>query len=260
MATTKVIYSKSADRVFKYLNGKSHTEGKPRNVRTSAVNCIDDYAQEEMMTTLKTFGKDNGSYVQVAHVIQSFSKDELDPNNEDDIDKVNAVGVALAEEMYPTHESIVYTQIDGKGGQIHNHIVTCAVDFDSGKSLRGNQRQWQTLSKVSDEILQRPEFNLQVLDKQNEDRKTLAEIKLAEKGQYVWKDDLKSRISEVMKDDLVSDKASFFMALQQKGVEARERGKGVSYAFIDDENKQRIVRSSKLGIQYGKSQIEQSLK
>lgn len=248
------------DSVFKYLNGKSHTEGKPRNVRASAVNCIEEYAQSEMMDTLKTYGKDNGSYVQVAHVIQSFSKDELDPNNEDDIDKVNAVGVALAEEMYPNHESIVYTQIDGKGGQIHNHIVTCAVDFETGKSLRGNQRQWQTLSGVSDEILKRPEFDLKVLESQNEDHKTLAEIKLAEKGEYVWKDDLKKRISDVMKDNLVNDKASFYKALQEKGVEARERGKGVSFAFVDENDKQRKARSSKLGTQYGKAQIEQSLK
>src|SRR5699024_8535418 len=96
------------------------------------------------------YNKDE-NYVQALRINQSFTKEDLNPDNEDDWQKANDIGYELAEELYPDCQSLVVTHKDGKTGLLHNHLVVNNVGLD-GKSLRGNIRSWATIASKSDEV------------------------------------------------------------------------------------------------------------
>lgn len=202
----------------------------------------------------------NEKYVQAYRVIQSFGENELNPDNEDDVAKCNAMGLELAKELYPDNQSLVVTHSDGIGGNLHNHIVVNAVKFTTGKSLRANETNWHHISKVSDRVLERN--GMAPIDKGTaKDLRTQAEVELSERGEYVWKDDLKGRINESIKGDGVTDRDSFkeYM-LEEHDVDVRFRGKGMSFAFTDDNDKQRRIRAGRLGSTYQRENVEEMIR
>lgn len=72
--------------------------------------------------------------VDLFSIVQSFSADELDYRSSDDIDKAHRIGIETAK-MLNNHfgtdrEWAVYTQADGDGHCIHNHIVYMNYDRD----------------------------------------------------------------------------------------------------------------------------------
>ncbi len=72
--------------------------------------------------------------VDLFSIVQSFSSDELDYRSSDDIDKAHKIGIETAK-MLNNHfgterEWAVYTQADGDGHCIHNHIVYMNYDQD----------------------------------------------------------------------------------------------------------------------------------
>lgn len=72
--------------------------------------------------------------VDLFSIVQSFSADELDYRSSDDIDKAHQIGIETAK-MLNKHFGIerewaVYTQADGDGHCIHNHIVYMNYDRD----------------------------------------------------------------------------------------------------------------------------------
>lgn len=262
MAITKIESTRHLESSVNYLFGKSHNKNvSERALETDSIYCVPGYEKEMMMDTLRLFGKADGKKVQGQLVTISFGKDEMDWKNEDDIEKARKVMERFVRKSFPNHQALAVVQADGENEVLHVHAVVSNVDMITGKSMRGRQASWTRVSKITDEVIQDPDINLKPLNKTiGSDKKTIGEIKMTDRNEYVWKDDLKSRISEVMKDETVNDKTSYFESLQKNGVDARERGKGISYAFVDDEGKQRRVRSSKLGTLYGKEEIEKSVK
>ncbi|MGZ7259745.1 relaxase/mobilization nuclease domain-containing protein, partial [Streptococcus pyogenes] len=73
---------------------------------------------------------------QVLRITQSFALDELNPKVQKDWQKANDLGVELAENLYPNHQSVVYTHLDGKNHVLHNHIIVNKVNLETGKKLR----------------------------------------------------------------------------------------------------------------------------
>ena len=70
--------------------------------------------------------------VDLFSIVQSFSADELDYRSSDDIDKAHKIGIetakALNEYFNDNREWAVYTQVDGDGHCIHNHIIYMNYD------------------------------------------------------------------------------------------------------------------------------------
>ena len=76
------------------------------------------------------------------------------------------------------------------------------------------------------------------------------------KGQYVWKNDLRTRIDEALAE-IRKKNINLEDALKARGVDVRRRGQnGISYAFIDEEGKKRISRGKRLGTNYERESVD----
>ena len=276
MAVVKLDSTRNSIAAIRYLlNTKSHDGIHPR-VGSISARWMDPYdAAESAKRTLKRFKKWNDrvaypwerpyvpsdeGHVEARLLIQSFHNDELDPDDQEDLDKANRAGYELARRVYgDDRQFLVVTQADN--GNVHNHIVCISPDLTAGRSVRGDAANFYHVKKVSDEVL--AEHGITNINAQKEasgeytNKKHIGEIKRAERGEYVWKDDLKGRIEKALADSAVVDEESFNLALLKLGVDARFRGKGVSYAFTDEDGKQRKARGATLGTLYGLERVKE---
>lgn len=93
---------------------------------------------------------------------------------------------------------------------LHNHLVINNPNPIDGSRLSGPENSWINLQPKHDEILRELGANVIDLSKDKTiDRRTIGEIKSAEKGKYVWKDDLRNRIMEALADERVTNTEKF---------------------------------------------------
>ncbi|MBR2446210.1 MAG: relaxase/mobilization nuclease domain-containing protein [Clostridia bacterium] len=122
----------------------------------SGYNCIPEQANESFLATQKIFGHEPDG-VRFYHFVQSFKIGEnISPQ------EANEIGMELAK-IFENREVIVATHIDQD--HLHNHIVVCSYDLESGLKLHYNQYFLSDLRQKSDEICQA--HGLNVLKKYN---------------------------------------------------------------------------------------------
>ena len=122
----------------------------------SGYNCIPELANESFLATQKIFGHEPDG-VRFYHFVQSFKiGEDISPQ------EANEIGMELAK-VFENREVIVATHIDKD--HLHNHIVVCAYDLESGLKLHYNQFFLSDLRQKSDEICQA--HGLNVLKKYN---------------------------------------------------------------------------------------------
>lgn len=224
-----------------------------RAVVADGWNVNPESAIEQMAATRKawqTQGK------QVARVIQSFPDSDLSAADPDAWVQANQLGLELAQKAFKDYQVAVYTHIDGVGHKLHNHLVINMPNLQTGAKYHA-YRDWEKIAALSNEITQAHGYS--VPQNRALERRTMAERQLQHKQAYVWKDDLRQRIDSVMQDLSVSSYQAFSEHLASKGVISRIRGKNVSYAFLDANNKQRRARGTTLGHDYEKEVITHEL-
>lgn len=165
----------------------------------------------------------------------------------------NDLGVELAENLYPNHQSAVYTHLDGKNHVLHNHIIVNKVNLETGKKLREQKGESvQRAREMNDRLASRE--NWHILEPPKE-RQTETEKELIAKNEYSYMDDLRERINKSLQDVSVSSYKTFKERLSDNGVILSERGQTFSYAFLDANNKQRRARETRLGSDFGRETI-----
>ena len=122
----------------------------------SGYNCIPELANESFLATQKMFGHEPDG-VRFYHFVQSFKIGEAISPQE-----ANEIGMELAK-IFGNREVIVATHIDKD--HLHNHIVACSYDLESGLKLHYNKYFLSDLRQKSDEICQA--HGLNVLKKYN---------------------------------------------------------------------------------------------
>ena len=122
----------------------------------SGYNCIPEMANESFLATQKIFGHEPDG-VRFYHFVQSFKIGEAISPQE-----ANEIGMELAK-IFGNREVIVATHIDKD--HLHNHIVVCSYDLESGLKLHYNKYFLSDLRQKSDEICQA--HGLNVLKKYN---------------------------------------------------------------------------------------------
>ena len=111
----------------------------------SGYNCIPEQANESFLATQKIFGHEPDG-VRFYHFVQSFKiGEDISPQ------EANEIGMELAK-IFENREVIVATHIDKD--HLHNHIVVCSYDLESGLKLHYNQFFLSDLRQKSDEICQ----------------------------------------------------------------------------------------------------------
>ena len=122
----------------------------------SGYNCIPEMANESFLATQKIFGHEPDG-IRFYHFVQSFKIVEAISPQE-----ANDIGMELAK-IFGNREVIVATHIDKD--HLHNHIVACSYDLESGLKLHYNKYFLGDLRQKSDEICQA--HGLNILQKYN---------------------------------------------------------------------------------------------
>lgn len=261
MAVIKIQNTRNVVGAIRYLTKEASHDGVHARIGSVLTQNVSfKNADREMMHLLKKFGKTKN--VQAYLAIQSFSVEELNPDVQSDLTLATAIGLETARKMWGEDRQIfVVTQADN--GIVHNHIVCCSPDIRYGKSLRGKQTNHKYAMEISDQVIE--DYGVENLNSQKSEfreKQSMGEIKRREKGLYVWKDDLKNRIRDCMdREDILSTEDFKNVMESDYDVDVRISGKGnLSYRFIDQENKDRKCRASRLGNVYGKEGIDYGIK
>lgn len=117
-------------------------------------------------------------YVQAYPVVQSFGLDELDPDDPASWDEAQRRGRALAERIGDGRPALIATEVNGRTGCVHNHIIVGAVHPETGRSLRSDAVTHSRLSITHDRVLEElgveQREDMRELTRQAEERMTEA--------------------------------------------------------------------------------------
>lgn len=162
-------------------------------------------------------------------------------------------------------KGMVFTQIDGKSGLVHNHVIISDTDLIASKGCTKDQYYFPKIMEWTNEIAGQY-MELDFGDK-TEDKTTQTERHKREVGEYVWKDDLKSRITESMQvseteEDWISNLTKYGVNVEVH--DSKKRGKYYTYELMDTSkfpDGKKIPanlksRSYKLGTRYDAEEIE----
>lgn len=204
----------------------------------SGYNCIPEQANESFLATQKIFGHEPDG-IRFYHFVQSFKIGEAISPQE-----ANEIGMEVAK-IFENREVIVATHIDKD--HLHNHIVVCAYDLESGLKLHYNQFFLSDLRQKSDEICQA--HGLNVLKKYNPNVKSQRlgpkEYRAAMNGNS-WKMALRVAIDFCM--TRATNKDEFQREMKKLGYDmvwTPER-KYITYICPTQDGKERKVRDIKL--------------
>lgn len=213
------------------LYGKGHNGKEKRNEYISFVNLPlpADKNDKRFIKAFENVWKHarNNHTCQMLRLIVSYSRNELDPDNPEDILKANEIGQKIVKMFYKNRQAVVFTQIDGKSGLIHTHILISDVELETYKACDNILYKSDYVADMVDKVIESEGITLdygQGMGKEEwkehkkgiKNRDTYKESNARAKGQYVWKDDLKARISSCMSS--CTSEAQFIDQMKENGV------------------------------------------
>ena len=251
--------------MYAYGKGKGHNGSDVRNDLIANVNILPGVPAEIQMQKYWNRARANHK-TQVIRVVQSFSVRELNPDEPADILTANIIGQEFVQKYYPDRQAVVFTQTDGKSGLIHNHVIISDTDMTSSRGCDKQQYYQPTLAKWTDEIAGQY-FELDFSDTTVPDKTTQTERAKRALGEYVWKDDLKSRITEALNES--ESEEDWIKNLPAHGVnievhDSKKRGKYYTYELMDTDGfgdkkipQNLKSRSYKLGTLYDAEHVQE---
>lgn len=250
---------------YAYGKGKGHNDHQHRNAMIANVNILPGVPTEVQMQKYWNRARANHK-TQVIRVVQSFSINELNPDEPSDVLTASMIGQEFAHTYYPDRQAVVFTQTDGKSGLIHNHVIISDTDMTSSRGCDKQKYYQPTLAKWTDEIAGQY-FELDFGNAKTMDKTTQTERAKRALGEYVWKDDLKSRITEAMNES--ESEEDWIRNLPAHGVnievhDSKKRGKYYTYELMDTDGfgdkkipQNLKSRSYKLGTLYDAEHVQE---
>lgn len=250
---------------YAYGKGKGHNDHQHRNDMIANVNILPGVPTEVQMQKYWNRARANHK-TQVIRVVQSFSINELNPDEPSDVLTASMIGQEFAHTYYPDRQAVVFTQTDGKSHLIHNHIIISDTDMTSSKGCDKQQYYQPTLAQWTNEIAGQY-FELDFGNAKTMDKTTQTERAKRALGEYVWKDDLKSRITEAMNES--ESEEDWIRNLPAHGVnievhDSKKRGKYYTYELMDTDGfgdkkipQNLKSRSYKLGTLYDAEHVQE---
>lgn len=259
--------------------------GRPADVKHSrAAAWRSDFRNPyDAITSIESMLKGSGRKNQALMVIQSFSKDELDPRDPMTPMIVADAAYALAKEVAPNSPCDVVVHLDSDGGNPHAHITIANIDLVTGKAARENGLAHWVLKKANDKIMR--EMGLQVLEphelahdvNRSRSGKSAEGLTVDQLDKSTWREFLADRVDEAIQDPRSVDFDSLREVARELGVsiekktsaksEAEGRDPSVTYALVDDNDEvRRFGRSKaactarKLGADYQWSALHNTMK
>ncbi len=252
MATFTAIKNKAQsgsalNQVLIYAAQEKKTAWKDHRLVTGH-NCVAQSALDEMMTTKRRFRKTDGRMFY--QFVQSFSlAEDVTP------EEVHAIGLELAQRLFPEFEVVVATHVDAD--HLHNHLIVNSVSWKDGHKLHQNAADFQQQRQVNDEICMA--HGLTVLSPQRQkktDSLSAREYRSAAKGQS-WKFRLMNVVENCMR--YAGSREEFIRLMESKGYQVRwEKGrKYITYTTPDGKR----CRDNKLhGDKFQKEMMEREFR
>jgi len=192
-------YGSDYYRGLELSSNKDYNFKKELSNYVSGVNCIVDYAYEDMMSTKRQYSKTD--CIIAFHAYQSFKEGEVTP------DIAHEIGVKLAEEMWDDYEVVVATHQNTN--HIHNHFIINSVSYKTGKKYNNDKATYARLRHISDALCQ--EYGLSTLEE---------DTKYKNSYKNKWKNNDYYRIAKEDIDTVISESISskqFLTKLKQLG-------------------------------------------
>lgn len=231
------------------LNGCGHDGSEHRNLYVGGVNMLPSdtmpYADQMDRYWCRA---DSKNKTQVNRIIASFSRNELDPDDPESPLTAAQICEEFVREYYPGRQALICMQNDGKGHNLHAHILVnnvsmCEVQLPGekkaqkpysgckGYQLKGDSYVRNNFDRAAEKYItldKGPKAGDKVTQNERRMRQHNAEC-APEDRKYIWKDDLKGRVAKAMSE--ASDKDDFLRKLTENGVEGtyHESKKGQKY-------------------------------
>ncbi|PNW61813.1 relaxase [Lactobacillus sp. ATCC 15578] len=245
MATTHIKRSASASRLVNYA--------EKRAVLKDGLNLDVDYAKSQFKQVREVYGNQGKTQAYASRI--SFSPKEFDPTNEDDQQKALDIAKEVYQKTYPNQQVALYEHADTDA--LHIHAVIGAIDLETGKKMHGNWQEYrEKLVHNTDEIVQKHGLEVTKVDPERYEKRSMAEIKMHDRGQPTWKDQIRQTVDSTMSNPLIRDFQTFRDDLRQKAIDVWERGKDLTYQLTGTNYK---ARGNKLGTAYEKGAIYNEL-
>lgn len=245
MATTHIKRSASASRLVNYA--------EKRAVLKDGLNIDVDYAKSQLKQVREIYGNAGSTEAYASRI--SFSPKELDPSNKKDQQKALEIAKEVYQKTYPNQQVALYEHADTDA--LHIHAVIGAIDLETGKKMHGNWQEYrEKLVHNTDEIVQKHGLEVTKVDPERYEKRSMAEIKMQDRGQTTWKDQIRQAVDSVMSNARISDFQTFRDDLKQKEIDVWERGKDLTYQLTGTNYK---ARGNKLGTAYEKEAIYECL-
>lgn len=245
MATTHIKRSASASRLVNYA--------KKRAVLKDGLNLDVDYAKSQFKQVREVYGNQGKTQAYASRI--SFSPKEFDPTNEYDQQKALDIAKEVYQKTYPNQQVALYEHADTEA--LHIHAVIGAIDLETGKKMHGNWQEYrEKLVHNTDEIVQKHGLEVTKVDPERYEKRSMAEIKMHDRGQPTWKDQIRQAVDSTMSNPLIRDFQTFRDDLKQKAIDVWERGKDLTYQLTGTNYK---ARGNKLGTAYQKEAIYNEL-
>lgn len=239
MATVKVSTTISCSRAINYAEKRAEVK--------DAYNCEITNAKQEMAMVREMYAKTDG--IQAHLIIQAFSPEE---SAQLGAEKINHLGMELAQAIAPDHQIAVYTHVDKQ--HYHNHIVINSVNIKTGKKYH-QYNEFKYIKAQNDKLLKKHGLTI-VQSQKHYEKITSPELQLRRRGATPWKDDIRRKIDTVMQDKSVRSYNAFREALARSGIKLLENKKNVSYELLEGNKR---VSGRSLGSSYEKETIQREL-
>lgn len=174
--------------------------------------------------------------IEALTIVQSFSPNELDYTNPDDVLKAHQAGVALCAILHEKYHVMfnVATHTDSKGHNVHNHITVPNVDLETMRALQGEVKLRDNLVQINDALMR--------------------DLKLEVCNEYVdgydFKVDLQNRLNDAINasqtyDDFVVEATKRGVAIKDKKANGQPL-KHITYEFEDTHGVKHKIRDNKI--------------
>lgn len=266
MSITKITATHNGKKALEYiLKDRGHNGNERRNEFLTGYNMVSPDAVSYYDQMEKYWSrKSEKTKIEVRRVTQSFSRNELNPDDDNDVFKAHEIGIETGRRLFPDRQFIVATQTDGKSGLVHNHIFVNNINMVTNRGMDKTEYDYRKVRIVSDEIVKNAGINFD--HGQKSEKYSQTERAKREKDEYVWKDDLRDRIREALSYAKNVDELSD--AFDALGVDCHVRGKTVTYTLMDTSNyvseygtepkKPLKSRAKKLGEEFTWEEIEKT--
>lgn len=277
---SRITGSKDGRDAIRYAEGKGPGQNG-RNILITSINMLPNGKYAEQMAPYWKKARANHK-VQVRRIIISFSKKELDPDSEEDVEIANTIVKQFIKTYYPDRQAVLFFQNDGEGGCLHCHAIVNDISLTDQKGCSRAQQYYKYVRSAIDTVAAKyiqlddggklkskqthterakAERAAKVMEEHPELQGEELRKVLIQKNAYSYKEDMKQRIHEATMKSC--DLVSFFKELKARGIEVIKKiSPKYGEHFVYDYTmcpvgvKNTKARSYKLGYSYGPEGVQ----